>query len=171
MEHGRLEEDEKQYLLDAVYSIINIFDQFILSGDIETDFQVLLLRLDYLQRLLVNLNIDDSITENVGRAYNILFNLNQIRQGHAIEGGRNTAPIVNSGRRGRPTYDIKEEQLSFLLENGFKVADMSKVIGVSQRTVERRMAVFGLSVGGNDVFYNFYHLFILQKEGNLQRGL
>ena len=38
MEHGRLEEGEKQYLLDAVYSIINIFDQFTLSGDIETDF-------------------------------------------------------------------------------------------------------------------------------------
>ena len=56
---------------------------------------------------------------------------------------------ISGSKRGRPSYNIKEEQLSFLLEKGFKACEISKIIGVSKRTIERRMEFFGLSASGN----------------------
>ena len=60
------------YLLDAVYSVS--------LGDISTDFQTLQLKLDNLQRLLVNLEVDDSIVEMVGQASKMLFDLDETNQ-------------------------------------------------------------------------------------------
>ena len=53
------------------------------------------------------------------------------------------------GTRGRPSYEIPREQLSFLLDQGFKVSQVSVMLGVGLRTVERRMTAFGLSVSGD----------------------
>ena len=68
------------YLLDAVYSVINALDTVISLGDISTDFQTLQLKLDNLQRLLVNLEVDDSIVEMVGQASKMLFDLDETNQ-------------------------------------------------------------------------------------------
>ena len=35
--------------------------------------------------------------------------------------------------RGRPSYEIPREQLSFLLDQGFKVSQISVMLGVGQR--------------------------------------
>ena len=53
------------------------------------------------------------------------------------------------GTRGRPPYEIPREQLSFLLDQGFKVSQVSVMLAVGLRTVERRMTAFGLSVSGD----------------------
>ena len=42
------------------------------------------------------------------------------------------------GRRGRPPFDISKEQLSYFIDNGFKIKNISSMLGVSVRTVERR---------------------------------
>ena len=96
------------------------------------DFQALVFKLDYLRRLLVALNIDDSIVELVGQAYTMLLDLDRLNQEDV--GAAPRASIVKNGRRGRPSFDVKEE-LTYLLEQGFKVSDISKVVGVSQRTI------------------------------------
>ena len=44
--------------------------------------------------------------------------------------------------RGRPTLDIREEQLVFLLENNFKVRDIAALFGCSTRTIQRRVRDF-----------------------------
>lgn len=54
-------------------------------------------------------------------------------------------PII-TGAVGRPSFDVSPHQLSFLIENGFSVPQISNMIGVSIRTVCRRMSEFGLSV-------------------------
>ena len=54
------------------------------------------------------------------------------------------APIFCIGTRGRPSYEIPREQLSFLLDQGFKVSQVSVMLGVGLRTVERRMSAFGV---------------------------
>ena len=62
--------------------------------------------------------------------------------------------IVNCGRTegiftgspGRPKFNIPYEQLNFLLERRFTVGQISALLGVSSRTVERRLQEFGLSV-------------------------
>lgn len=38
---------------------------------------------------------------------------------------------------GRPALVIEEEQLSFFVDNGFKLEDMALMLGCSKRTVER----------------------------------
>ena len=46
---------------------------------------------------------------------------------------------------GAPQFDIPESVLEHLLENGFKVIDISKLLGVSVRTIYRRMVKYDLS--------------------------
>ena len=55
-------------------------------------------------------------------------------------------PCTSLGERGRPSFQIPKEQLSFLLEQGFKVQEVSSILGVGKQTIERRMAAFGLCV-------------------------
>ena len=56
-------------------------------------------------------------------------------------------PQVFTGQPGRPKLKIPEEVLRFLLDKRFTAKDMASLLGVSQRTVERRMNTFGLRVG------------------------
>ena len=56
--------------------------------------------------------------------------------------------LRHSAVRGRPSFQIPQEQLSFLLDQGFKVSEIGVLLGVGQRTVQRRMSAFGLSVSG-----------------------
>ena len=52
---------------------------------------------------------------------------------------------VFTGERGRPRLQIQFEQLQFLLEKNFKVAEIANLFGTGKRTVEKRMNDFGLS--------------------------
>ena len=47
---------------------------------------------------------------------------------------------------GRPRFSIEREQLSSLIESGFTVGQVAELIGVSRRTIFRRMSDFNLSV-------------------------
>lgn len=47
---------------------------------------------------------------------------------------------------GRPTFAVSLEQLSILIENGFSVPQIPDMVGVSVRTIRRRMTEFGLSI-------------------------
>ena len=58
------------------------------------------------------------------------------------------APKIFFGGRGRPSFEIKEEQLSFLIDQGFQVPVIAKLFRVSPRTIERRTANYGLSISG-----------------------
>lgn len=58
---------------------------------------------------------------------------------------KNEITTVTSNGRGRPEIDIGEEQLSYLLEKGFRTKDISNMFGCSRRTIERRMKRYQLS--------------------------
>ena len=47
---------------------------------------------------------------------------------------------------GRPKYILPQEQLEFLVERRFSVPQISKLLGVSPRTVERRLSDHSLSI-------------------------
>ena len=103
------------------------------------------LRLDMLKRYFVNIGIDDITIQLVDRAYQAI---RQCEQRCKASTQRTGPAKVYTGRRGKPAFDIKEEQLIFLLEQGFHVGEISHMLGVGKRTVERRMQSFGLSVTG-----------------------
>ena len=55
---------------------------------------------------------------------------------------------VFTGDRGRPTYNIPYEQVNFLVERRFTIAQIANLLGVSESTVQRRLRRFDLSVRG-----------------------
>ena len=70
---------------------------------------------------------------------------------------------IHTGRCGKPSYDVHEGQLNFLLEQGFKVSGM---MGVSKRTLERRMHLFDISVTGNTEVTELNRLcYMVKKHG------
>ncbi len=58
------------------------------------------------------------------------------------------APTLSlpDGGVGRPRYNVGYNQLTFLLENRFTIPQVSEMMGVSVRTIRRRMDQYGLSV-------------------------
>ena len=54
-------------------------------------------------------------------------------------------PVI-AGTVGRPSFEIPPQQLCYLIENGFSVPQIADMIGVSVRTVRRRMSDFVLSI-------------------------
>ena len=50
-----------------------------------------------------------------------------------------------TGMPGRPKFNIPKEQLGFLIEQHFSTPTVADILGVSRRTVVRRLREFGLS--------------------------
>ena len=130
------------YLSRALFDVVNAIELYETSNDPSTDLQRVLIKLDYVQRISVNLNIEGNITNTIGRAVSVLTRIENNNLNHE----RYRAMLQRDGRRGRPLYDISQEQLSYLQERGFHVRDVAYILGVNTRTVERRMFSFGLSV-------------------------
>jgi DNA-binding NarL/FixJ family response regulator len=107
-------------------------------------------------RLVVNLAIDDFVIEMISlAAYRMLVEIdnNETISGYTHVTDSLRASIDTTGQRGRPSFEIGEEQLSaYLLEQGFNVRDIGSILGVSVRTVERRMSSFGLTVSGKKLY-------------------
>ena len=47
--------------------------------------------------------------------------------------------------RGRPQIIIEKEQLLYLVDQGFKINDISNLFGCCRRTIERKMKMYGIS--------------------------
>lgn len=45
-------------------------------------------------------------------------------------------------------FEVTEDKLSSLIDQGFKVPVIAQLLGVSSRTIERRMSTCGLSIAG-----------------------
>lgn len=56
-----------------------------------------------------------------------------------------SAPNKINSECGPPKFDIPKSVLKSVLENGFKISDISKLLSVSESTIYRRMSQFGLS--------------------------
>ena len=61
-----------EYILEIIHSVLNVVNRSVESGDGSMDFQVLAMKLDYLQQLLVGLNMDDSIVAMLGQAFSVM---------------------------------------------------------------------------------------------------
>ena len=98
-----------------------------------------------LMQCVVLLDSFETVSENVMRclmqSYNLLSrNTNDIRRIN------NQAQLNNStGSVGRPSLNISREQVEYLMESNFTVKEMSDILGVSKRTVERRMNQYELT--------------------------
>ena len=125
------------------------------------------MRLEYLNWSLANLDSPDTdeIMLLIGEAISCMSRDHSLSLG---SDGVNVPHRVSNQRCGRPSFEIKQEQLSFLLEEGFKVPTIAQLFCVPTRTIERRMAAYGLSASGvkfychdiEIIFYSFEFLIV-----------
>ena len=69
--------DDIPNLRAVVMDIVSAIDRFIGSRDPSIDFQPIVFKLDFLQRITVSLDVDDVVTELVGLAYSMLVEMDQ----------------------------------------------------------------------------------------------
>lgn len=93
----------------------------------------------------------------VGIDNNIVSYIRQVRNCLSSHSPTSSARVANSVEntgnlyRGRPKYVVPQEHVEFLIERHFSVPEISKLLGVSTRTVERRCRnmEYGLSIRGS----------------------
>ena len=98
------------------------------------DYSGILLRLEYLNRTITNCgDLPDSIVAGIGSAIACLLSAQRLSVPCTYRANR-----LLTGRRGRPPFDVSEDQLVFLVYSGFTVPKVSELLGISKWTVERR---------------------------------
>ena len=82
--------------------------------------------------------------DNVAEAITLLLSLqNELDN---MNGNADVCTVIRNGRPGRPSYAVSEEQLLHLFEIGFSATHIACMLGVSVRTIRRRMNDIGLRV-------------------------
>ncbi|KAI7810722.1 Pol polyprotein [Triplophysa rosa] len=89
---------------------------------------------------LLDAETANAILDRVSEFLDILETLPQLQVPQAY-----SVPLVR-GLPGRPQYSITQEQLRFLLEYNFSTKQMAEILGVSKRTVKRRLRKFNISL-------------------------
>ena len=107
-------------------------------------FDAIIFRLEQLASHILRLCdvnlVDDAIQQYVTQAMYYLQCVEELQTENSF-----TVDTFRSGSRGRPCFNISCEQLTYLLNYQFSIADTAKALGVSQSTISRRMRTYGLS--------------------------
>ena len=105
----------------------------------------LLFHANELYRLLLISHPNDEVLERVGTSIGLLTIVEEeLSDGNHVESTVSVASCPS--QRGRPRFDIHKEQLEHLLYLNFSCSKITSMLGVSFRTVRRRMTEYGLSV-------------------------
>ncbi len=139
--------EERQFVRNRIRCcLLNILHQVEARGEEAECRESALFRLEWLFTVVsryyqcgfVDRHVIDLLTE-------ALINLNSISSPEDINVG---PEVIFTGGRGRPRFNIPHEQLNFLVERRFTVRQIAATLGVSERTVERRLQYFGMSIRG-----------------------
>ena len=139
-------------------------DDEVLDNSEITCFEIdgICLRIDYLTHLLVNLVGNCTPTDDIVQVLGRPAAVSDVDSQWTVCAIR-YAPKLYSGECGRPSFEIKEEQLSFLIDQSFQVPVIAQCFRVSARTIERRMAKYGLSISGKlstTVYFNCHSYYV-----------
>lgn len=102
----------------------------------------LMFQLDILYYHLLVIGVDDAIPQGIFSAIAALAIVLEV----PIHGVPQALPMTPTNSRGRPRLDISEDQLTHLLSLNFTCPAIATMLGVSLRTIRRRMLEYGLSV-------------------------
>ena len=130
-------------LRGVIHMVNNLVSRIDLLSDV-SEIGLIVELLNFLHRVLVNLDVDQDIIDMIST---LCSTAAALERSTSACGGYHP-PFCESTYRGRPSFQISRDHLAFLLEHGFKVQGISCMLGVGKQTVERRMAVYGLSVTG-----------------------
>ena len=108
----------------------------------ETSVDFSVYRLEQLKNVAINGTFLGYIGNNVVDL--MLKALDTLRRCHENEINTTKVPVCYTGNVGRPEYQISKYMLLYFVEASFTQHDISKIIGVSTKTVSRRMQEFGI---------------------------
>ena len=130
----------RAHLIDVV--------RFLEGGNHDYDtFDYTLLRLDWVSNVLTRYldfettRGDARIVHLVREAREAVTDANHSRSTYAFQAGS-----IFTGQCGWPKLEVPQEQLQFLIERRFNTPQIASLLGVSQRTVERRLRDFNLNI-------------------------
>ena len=107
------------------------------------DLDFLIFKLHQLYRVLCVTNIEDAVLKNLSHCLCLLQeNQNDI----SVTDFSGCTSQLLCGGLGLPKLDVSVEQLEHLLNIGLNCPSIASLLGVSLRTIRRRMSEFGLSV-------------------------
>lgn len=107
----------------------------------DLDIEYVIERVEEVLKHVVLLDSSERVPESI---FSFLLQAHDILRENGVSSVASTS-VVYSGMAGRPCYDIPKEQLEFLVECNFKVEVISHILGVSKRTIERRLSEFGIT--------------------------
>ena len=91
--------------------------------------------------LAVNV-VKDDLMETMRRFINCIKSVSDMANYQASS--FSVSPVISG--KGRPHYDLPRDQLVYLVENGFTCSKISNMLGISQRTIYRRMSEYDISI-------------------------
>lgn len=129
---------------DRLRAWINEILQQLASPNFDSDSQEsVFYRVETLYNTVVRF---DGVNGVDGNIVNYLRQVRDSLSSHSHSSSARMADQIFTGQRGRPKYILPQEQLEFLVERRFSVPQISKLLGVSPRTVERRLSKYGMSI-------------------------
>ena len=133
--------------------VLQFFEQFHDITSIPDDLlDHLMMLLEFVYRELIFLQtvdhhyLTDSITESICSVGRCLRTINLVMEYKLMSSGHFNVHICHSDLVGRPRFEISPQQLLFLVESQFTVTQMADILGVSTRTVRRRMEEYDISI-------------------------
>lgn len=137
-----LDEDNQAVLKYVLYSELLSLSCLLQNENGDLDIEYARERVEDMPRHAVLLDSISRVSECV---FSSLFEARDLLvEAQNVNLPSNTS-VVTTGRVGRPSYEISKEQLEFLIDCNFKIQEISTMIGVSKRTIERSLANFGIT--------------------------
>ena len=132
-------------ILEATRGVCRRVRHVLVEGREPEQLDCLIFHVEKLHHLLLSLHVTtEDIIEAVAVSLSLLEELNSSTSGACSHGY--AVPVLHENSRGRPRFDIKPEQLEYLLTLGLKCPKIAEVLGVSLSTIRRRMTEYGFSV-------------------------
>ena len=138
------ESNLRLYVSSSLAEIIRLLEGF--NGD-QNDFDFVLYKMEQLVQVAIR-SEEQGLWERVfsDQLLNTLIDVyNQLLEQdvHSFS-ERSRSAVINTGSVGRPALDIPKETLKMYLRYGFSLTKIAEMLGVSRKTVSRRIRHYGL---------------------------
>ena len=136
---------ETESLRESIHSkLISLRDNLV-QAHADLDIPGVLESLEVLMECVILMNSFDSVSEQV---FNFLMQAHDVLsirlRNINIHGEISESRLDTVASAGRPSFNISKEQIEYLMDCNFSVTEISDILNVSKRTVERRMSAYNL---------------------------
>lgn len=89
---------------------------------------------------------EEDVKDLMAQAYDQVVKVVERLERELPQDDNSDVAVVRTGFAGRPSFDIPNRLLNYLLDIHLSVPKIARIVGVSISTVRRRMTQYGLSV-------------------------